>query len=262
MSVAHTLIYHDVVAAERADESGFLGADAAHYKLSPRSFDEHLRALREAGVRPIRDLGEVGSSAKAALLTFDDGGSSALTETAPKLEAEGLRGVFLITTDRIGTPSFVTAEDVRELDRRGHIVGTHSASHPDRFSFLTPEAMEKEWRTSMRALEEILGKPTKVASVPGGYYSRAVGASAAAVGLEVLFNSEPTSRWSRVGSTWIAGRYSVTRKTSPKLAAALARGGLRATLEQRATWEAKKVVKAALGTVWLEARRRVFRAMT
>ena len=260
MSLAHTLIYHDVVAPERADESGFLGADAAHYKLSPSAFDDHLRAIRDAGVRPLSDLAEVGSS-RSALLTFDDGGGSALSEIAPKLEAQGLRGVFLITTDRIGTPSFVTAEDLRELARRGHILGTHSASHPDRFSFLTPSAMEKEWRSSMRVLEEILGTPTKIASVPGGYYSRVVGESAAAVGLEVLFNSEPTSRWTRVGATWIAGRYSVTRKTSPSGAAALARGGLRATLKQRATWETKKVVKAAFGTVWLEARRRIFRAM-
>ncbi len=260
MTAAHTLIYHDVVAPDHADESGFLGADAAHYKLSPAVFDEHLRAIREAGVRPLSTLAEVGR-ARSALLTFDDGGSSALSTTAPRLEAEGLRGVFLITTDRIGTPSFVTAEDVRELDRRGHIIGTHSASHPDRFSFLTPSAMEKEWRTSMRVLEEILGKSTTVGSVPGGYYSRAVGESAATVGLDVLFNSEPTSGWTRLGTTWIAGRYSVTRKTSPSNAAALARGGLRATLKQRATWETKKVVKAALGTAWLEARRRLFRAM-
>ena len=73
------------------------------------------------------------------LITFDDGGVSALQTTADLLEKYGWRGVFFVTTDRIGTPTFLNADHVRELHRRGHVIGSHSCSHPERMSCCGPE---------------------------------------------------------------------------------------------------------------------------
>jgi peptidoglycan/xylan/chitin deacetylase (PgdA/CDA1 family) len=260
MKRARSLIYHDVVEVGRDDASGFAGADAAHYKLTVAAFESHLDALSRAGSAPVATVGDdvMRPGRCPIVLTFDDGGRSALTEIAPRLEARGWRGVFFITTDRIGEPGFVSAEDLVALAERGHTIGTHSASHPERFSHLDNAAMLEEWRRSRAQLEGILGRPVRVGSVPGGFYSRRVGESAARAGLQVLFTSEPIEGWHTVGQTWVAGRYSVTRRTSPEVALALASGSRRETLRQRLTWDVKKVAKRALGPVWLEARRRFF----
>lgn len=42
------LMYHDVVAPGRDDESGFAGAAAARYKMTPGEFATHLDAIGRA----------------------------------------------------------------------------------------------------------------------------------------------------------------------------------------------------------------------
>ena len=60
-------------------------------------------------------------------------------------------------------------------------------------------------------LEDILGESMRIASVPGGYYSRAVAETAAATGYTMLFNSEPTSAVTTVGGCQVA----VTETSGP-----------------------------------------------
>src|SRR4051794_5048808 len=185
-----SLLYHDVVPLDRADASGFPGASAARYKLSPQQFREHLQAIARvvAGPPAIEVLPSNGWT-----LTFDDGGASALEPTADLLEEQGWRGHFFVTTDCIGRPAFLASEQIRELNRRGHVIGSHSCSHPARISTCAPVQLRREWRDSRDALEQTLGASVRSAAVPGGFYSRAVGAAVAEAGYAALFTSEPTS---------------------------------------------------------------------
>ena len=115
------LIYHDIASPQEIDVHGFPGPVAARYKLSPERFEAHLDAIDATGV----DVAQFSAGGQAAI-TFDDGGSSALL-AASALEARGWRGSFFITTGRIGSPGFLTAEQVRGLVQRGHEMGSHSA---------------------------------------------------------------------------------------------------------------------------------------
>src|SRR2546423_9925897 len=165
---ALAIMYHDVVEPGADDASGFPGAWPALYKLERGEFERHLNAIREAiGDKPV-SLADQPSPNCPLLLTFDDGGVSAYDPIAPMLEARGWRGHFFITTDRIGQPGFVTREQIRELRGRGHVVGSHSCSHPTRMSALTRADLLREWRESIAALSDILGEAPLVASVPGG----------------------------------------------------------------------------------------------
>ena len=154
------IMYHDVV--ERGDSiaSGFPGPGPAIYKVDRGDFARHLEAIRDA-----RRIG------REPLLTFDDGGSSAYAPVAGMLEHYGWRGYFLVTTDWIGRPGFLNAGQNRDLDQRGHVIGSHSCSRPERMSREPWERMLAEWKGSAQRLAEIVGHPVKVASVPGGYYS-------------------------------------------------------------------------------------------
>src|ERR1051325_2383064 len=185
---AVSLLFHDVYATDPG-ESGFRSPAADRYKLTIPEFETQLDGLEALRV-PSPD------SAIPATLTFDDGGVSYYTVIADRLEAMGLRGYCFVTSDYVGTRGFLTEEQIRELDARGHVLGTHSASHPPRFSALTPAEMRGQWLDSRHKLEDILGRAVTVASVPGGYFSIAVAEAAAAAGLRTLFTSEPTTKLS------------------------------------------------------------------
>jgi peptidoglycan/xylan/chitin deacetylase (PgdA/CDA1 family) len=235
---ARAIMYHDVVENGDFASSGFPGEGAHVYKLTRADFEQHLDAI---GSRDVT-------------LTFDDGGVSFLHPIADLLEARNRRGCFFITTGRIGTAGFLTAAEVCELHRRGHIIGSHSASHPTRMAALTRAELDREWRLSLQHLADLLGQPVTVASVPGGYYSREVGRSAAAAGISQLFTSEPTTRTSRLDGCLILGRYVIKRGMSADWSEGFAAGNPAFCLRQTALWKAKRIAKALGGSAYLKAR--------
>jgi peptidoglycan/xylan/chitin deacetylase (PgdA/CDA1 family) len=192
------------------------------------------------------------------LLTFDDGGASAIHPTADLLEAHGLKGLFFIATDYIGTKAFLSDDDVRALHRRGHGIGTHSASHPLRMAACSTAELDAEWRTSIARLADLLGQPVAVASVPGGGYARNVAEAARRCGVRVLFTSEPVSRVELVEDCHVLGRYSVRRTTTPNEIRMLASGNVAAILRQRFAWSAKKALKRLSGRSWLALRAKYY----
>ena len=103
-------------------------------------------------------------------------------------------GHFFITTNMIGSPRFVSADDLRDLRRRGHVVGSHSHTHPAVFRCLTEAEMLREWQTSCQTLSAILQEPITTASVPGGDMNRMTADTAARAGIRSLFTSEMTLR--------------------------------------------------------------------
>jgi peptidoglycan/xylan/chitin deacetylase (PgdA/CDA1 family) len=259
---ALAIMYHDVVEGD-LESSGFPGVGANVYKLERADFARHLDAIGEAAgagqlqtIESRRDWG----NGQPVLLTFDDGGISAHAIIAAMLEERGWRGHFFITTDWIGRPGFLNEAQIRELRRRGHVVGSHSASHPARMSHVSWEQMQREWRDSTLALAEILQEPVKVASVPGGYYSRRVGEAAALAGIEALFTSEPTNRAREWGGCLVLGRYVVQRGMGPECSGDFAAGRLVPRWKQAALWTAKKSAKALGGEAYLRLRERLLGA--
>ena len=240
-------MYHDVVENGNYSASGFPGAGADRYKLDRLDFERHLRAIREA----------VGNG--PVLLTFDDGGVSAHERIAGMLEKFGWRGHFFITTNWIGTAGFLSAEQIRELDRRGHTVGSHSASHPVRMSQIPREQMLAEWRGSRERLAEILGHSVECASVPGGYYSRKIAQAAAQAGIRTLFTSEPTASVHVVDGCEVIGRYVVQQGMGPEWSAGFAAGRALPRFRQAFFWKAKQAAKVLSGGLYLRAREAILR---
>ncbi|MBO0859596.1 MAG: polysaccharide deacetylase family protein [Chloracidobacterium sp.] len=252
------LMYHDIVEREGHRASGFPSADAALYKLEPNLFERHLEViwcLVSDHPALVTDLSADNSALSWNwMLTFDDGGVSSYTAIADKLETFGWRGHFFITTDYVGKPAFMTGAQIRDLHRRGHVIGSHSCSHPLRFASLPANKLKREWSESVRALSDILGEPVRVGSVPGGQYSRLVAQTAAAVGLKVLFTSEPTTACFDVGGCLVLGRYAVRQSTTPVGAAGLASGQFAPRFRQWLWWEFKKAVKTLGGDSYLRLR--------
>jgi peptidoglycan/xylan/chitin deacetylase (PgdA/CDA1 family) len=254
---AITLLFHDVVPAGRWASSGFQGADSEVYKLDCVEFRRHLMAIGQGLRHPPVTGPELLARPPAGcplLLTFDDGGVSAVNHVADMLDELGWKAHFLVTAGRIGTAGFLDRPQIQELQRRGHIIGSHSYTHPMRLSHCPAAELDYEWRRSVLSLSEILGEPIVVASVPGGYYSRHVAVAAARAGIKLLFNSEPVIRSQTVDGCLVLGRFTVKRGHQPRRSAAIVAADRQLQLREYLFWNAKKVAKLLLGGAWLRAR--------
>lgn len=254
---AISLIYHDVTERGEAEKSGFTGADAALYKLDCNQFDAHLNAIAAKTDAPIL-VSEIPASKfqkPPLLLTFDDGGVGAYTCTAEMLERAGWRGHFFVSTDYIGARGFLDRAQIQDLRARGHVIGTHSCSHPVRMSHCSWQELLDEWSRSVETLSGILGEQVTVASVPGGFYSRKIAEAASAAGLRTLFNSEPVTTVKHVDDCAVLGRYSIQRGTSADAVASLVAGRITPRVSRAFGWNVKKVGKKLGGQYYLKARK-------
>jgi peptidoglycan/xylan/chitin deacetylase (PgdA/CDA1 family) len=262
---AISLLFHDVYRSDPA-ESGFVSAAADRYKLSLADFDAQLANIaRLRADAPLASAGQVlpvppgvgdvtgrtvTNQALPYTITFDDGGVSYHTLIADRLEARGWRGYCFVSTDFIGRRGFLDAQQIRELDARGHVIGSHSASHPARFSALPFAAMVREWRDSRAQLEDILGRPVRVGSVPGGYFSAAVARAAADAGLATLFTSEPITTVDPGRTPSCLGRFTIRQGDAADAAMRFLAAAPWARSAAWLSWNAKAVAKPLLGPAY------------
>lgn len=250
------LMYHDVLAGDPA-ASGFQGAGPDRYKVSTATFAEHLDAIAASGLVPRLVGAARGPESEVhLLLTFDDGGLSAATETAPLLERRGWRGHFFVATDRIGTDGFLGQRELRALHEAGHVVGSHGHTHRALTSLEDGEGL-REWSESKAILEDLLGAAVTIASVPTGRYSVRIGRLAAEAGYEHVFTCEPWLEPRRVDSAFAYGRFSVYAATPARRVAALCSLSRPTLLRMGASWYLRRGAKALLGRAYDPLRARI-----
>jgi peptidoglycan/xylan/chitin deacetylase (PgdA/CDA1 family) len=120
---------------------------------------------------------------------------------------------------------------------------------------LPPAEIRQEWRQSRAVLDDILGEPPDVASVPGGFVSRDVVREAAAAGYRALMTSEPRAGLRRRDGLLAYGRFAVWSTTPAERAAAYASGVRPAQLRLWLEWKAKDVAKRGNPSAYQALRR-------
>lgn len=185
-------MYHDIVSTSDKS-SGFQNKNAFQYKVEETAFEEQVKALK----------------GKDVVFTFDDGGGSFYTKAAPILEKYGRKGVFFISTKYIGTPGFLTASQVKELADRGHVIGSHSHTHPEIFTKLSRDEVRDEWRKSSEVLRGIIGDTALTLSIPNGYASKVIMDEAISCGYTDIYTSQPTTKIQQYKMHKVIGRYVV-----------------------------------------------------
>ncbi len=224
------LMYHDIVT--KVDKSsGFQNENAFQYKVEESAFEEQVKALR----------------GKDVMFTFDDGGISFITKAAPILEKYGLRGVFFISTKYIDTPGFLSGGQVKELVVRGHIVGSHSHTHPERFTKLSVAEIRNEWAKSFEILNRILGIGDLTMSIPNGYTSDIIMEEAIKAGYTDIYTSEPTTKVRVFRNHKVIGRYVVHNGMGTQDVIRIVESkGTR--LKMALKWRLLNIVKGVLGS--------------
>jgi hypothetical protein len=180
----------------------------------------------------------------------------AYTYIAGLLESYNGCGHFLIPTNYIGTPRFLTAPQIRKLRRRGHVIGSYSCSPANRMAQCHRKILIEEWTGSAKIHSDLASEPVIGASVPGGQYSRKVAEAACFAGIKVLFTSEPVTQCYSVDECMALGRYSILGGMPVSVAAGQAGGRLAPRLKQSVFWNLKKVAQCLGGEFYSSVRTR------
>jgi len=183
------LNFHGLGTPERALETG-----EVDYWVSPDLFAQIL------------DLAGHLKTEVVTSFTFDDGNLSDLTIGAEGLAGYGIKAQFFILSTRIDQPGSLGRTDIQELQKMGHMIGTHGADHVD-WKALGAAGMVRELDESRQIITEITGQPVTAAAIPFGSYNGAVVRALKSRGYNHIYSSD--------GGAWHRGNCPIPR-TSPK----------------------------------------------
>lgn len=172
--------------------------DEARLLITLDRLESQIRYLKSRGYRFLtaEELLEEGAPRKrTAVLTFDDGFRSWLTDVAPLLRRLGVRGTFYVSPGLFGKQHWdvpgdagrlLEGDEARALAEDGMELGSHSTSHPDLRTLDGPE-LASELRESKEAVEQLTGRPCRTFAYPYGLYDERVKEATAEAGYELAF---------------------------------------------------------------------------
>lgn len=196
------LVYHNIQSAAEAGN-----VRAADLTMRPEVFTAQMQYLKDNGIAVI-SLGALVDAlegkgrvpARAVVITFDDGRVNQLTNAVPVLRKHGFPATFFPFTHAMDrNPRYFTWEQLRELERQGMTVGSHTNLHVRVDRVRDPKEMDKEVRGSREAIRKNLGSEGAFFAYPWGAMSptadsavRAAGFRAARVYDGKTWNSRAT----------------------------------------------------------------------
>lgn len=159
------------------------------YVLTSDEFARQMQLVADSGISVLDPHVLDGSENGHRLaITFDDGYKSDL-ENAALLARRGYSAMFFISTANIGKPGYLDSDEIRELEKMGMVIGSHSHHHK-RLNTLEEIEIQAELSSSKDILEEILGHPISSIAFPGGGYNRVVIEEATRLGFRYLLTTD------------------------------------------------------------------------
>jgi peptidoglycan/xylan/chitin deacetylase (PgdA/CDA1 family) len=164
--------------------------------VDPTVFAAELKALHDGGYHTIHQAQLFDALYKGAplppkpvIISVDDGYVDDVRTILPDLQRWHMVATFFVITGRTQEPGFVTADQIRQLDRAGMDVGDHTAHHVD-LRLLTPSELRMETAGSREVLQRILGHPVYFFAYPFGYFNDRVIAAVHSAGFTMAYTTE------------------------------------------------------------------------
>jgi peptidoglycan/xylan/chitin deacetylase (PgdA/CDA1 family) len=165
--------YHHIRKWEKSDSKS-----DREYIVEPADLEAQLKWLKEEGYHSVssEQVYEYYANGKPLpdkpiMLSFDDNDDNQYTNALPLLDKYGFKATFFIMTVTIGKENYMTAEQLKELDRDGHDLQPHTWDH----HMVTQYEDEADWQQQIvepkKELEALLGHPTPFFAYPFGIYS-------------------------------------------------------------------------------------------
>ena len=157
----------------------FKASDVLGINLSvtPTLFAEQMELLHADGAVPIT-LAQLVSAMQdrtalprhAVVLTFDDGYADFATVVEPILAHYHFVATDYVVSGFLTRPGFMTAAQVRQMDRDGMVIGSHTVNHVD-LAALSPALQQAEIDGGKATLEQLLGHPVLDFAYPYGDFN-------------------------------------------------------------------------------------------
>ncbi len=164
--------------------------------VDPANFADELAALHTAGYRTISQAQLFDALYRGAplprkpiIISVDDGYVDDVRTMLPDLERWHMIATFFVITGRMTEPGFVTADQIRELERAGMDVGDHTAHHVD-LRLLTATELRDETAGSRGELARVLGRPVYAFAYPFGAYNDTVVRAVHAAGFTLAYTTD------------------------------------------------------------------------
>ncbi|HEY6396348.1 MAG TPA: polysaccharide deacetylase family protein [Solirubrobacteraceae bacterium] len=165
-------------------------------KVDPANFAAELQALHDGGYHTISQSQLFAAIYKGTplpsrpvMISVDDGYIDDVRTILPELQRRHMVATFFVITGRMTEPGFLSAAQIRELDRAGMDVGDHTAHHVD-LRTLTPSELTAETAGSRHALEQVLGHPVYYFAYPYGTFDATVVQAVRAAGFTMGYTTQ------------------------------------------------------------------------
>lgn len=178
---------------DRGEPAGIKVEDR-DFSIPADRFAAHCRQLRESGCRILTPEALAGlpreetKDERQALVTIDDGHASVAEIAFDILTAHGIRPVVSVITDRVGRAYHMDWSTLRRLAEAGFSIQSHTKSHRD-LTRLTADELAAELGDSKKAIEDNLGRPVTMLTIPMGRMNTSVPAAARQAGYTVVLTS-------------------------------------------------------------------------
>lgn len=158
-----SLVYHDVLPSTDAS-----GGGPERFAVPTTMFDLMLDTIAEEGHLGCSLSDAIATPGeKRVAITFDDATASQFQYAMPSLRARGMTATVFVATDWVGTPGYMTWDELRQISDWGMSVQSHTKSHPF-LSELGAEQLRYELETSKATIDRELAQDTHEIAFPGG----------------------------------------------------------------------------------------------
>ena len=191
-------------------------ADGDYFAVARAPLRDQLLELRSQGKTGVSLETRIGSGAQknGVAITFDDGLESNLRVALPVFADLAMTATVFVVTEWVGTSRYCSWAQLRELQRAGWSIQSHTASHPF-LSGLGEAALRHELADARCEIEDRLGQAVITLALPNGDWppSRFAG-----LVQDAGYHYVASSRWHSNSIAdirrGVLGRYTVRRGTS------------------------------------------------
>ena len=143
--------------------------------VSTEKFASQLNYLKSRGYHTITftDVKKNQIPSKPIILTFDDGYVDFYQNAFPELKSHNMVAVTFIITDFNGGDKYMNDTELREIDKYGIEIGSHTVSHPN-LTTASPFHATRQIVDSKLVLENKIGHPIISFCYPSGKYNPAI----------------------------------------------------------------------------------------